>query len=320
MTDALATTSIASLKVGTRGSPLALVQTREFMATLGRYCDSIGAPRHFIETEIGVTGDAVQNRKLAEIGGKGLFAKEIHEALTDGRIDLAVHSLKDLETEMPPGLLLGCVLKREDPRDGLVLRAGAGSQSDPFAALPQGAVIGTCSVRRQAQLLHVRPDLRIVDMRGNVNTRMAKLERGECEATLLAIAGLNRMGWSLPNAVPLDPRIMVPAAAQGIIGITVRAADTALVALLAAIDDPHARAVSNAERSLLATLDGSCQTPIGGFADVDSGTLRLTGLVARMDGSFLARRELSGPVADAARIGAALGAELRAACPADVLA
>ncbi len=288
------------IRAGTRGSPLALVQTRTFLALLG---------------------DAVQDRPLADIGGKGLFAKEIHEALLDGRIDCAVHSLKDLETELPAGIVLGCVLAREDARDVLILgeTCGAPDPTDPFAALPQGALVGTSSVRRQAQLRHARPDLVVASIRGNVQTRLRKLRDGDCQASLLALAGLNRLGIALPNVVVLPPEAMLPASAQGIVGITVRADDTVLRERLAAIEDPTSRIVATAERAVLAALDGSCRTPIGAHASVrPDGALTLTGMVARADGSFLLRRTTSGSTTDAERIGAELGAGLYADSPADL--
>src|SRR6476619_1521268 len=179
------------LRVGTRGSPLALVQTRGFLAVLTRFCPVLRSLNVFEEHIIRTTGDAVQDRRLADIGGKGLFAKEIHDALTQGRIDLAVHSLKDLETTLPPGVVLGCTLEREDARDALIL-ADPGTRTataDPFGSLSAGAVVGTSSVRRQAQLLHVRPDINITMLRGNVQTRLSKLADGACAASLLAFAG-----------------------------------------------------------------------------------------------------------------------------------
>jgi hydroxymethylbilane synthase len=297
------------VRAGTRGSPLALIQTREFLGLLG------GGQEVVITT----TGDAVQDRPLATIGGKGLFAKEIHEALLDGRIDCAVHSLKDLETELPPGIVLGCVLKREDPRDVLILPETVTATDDPLALLPTGSVIGTSSVRRRAQLLHRRPDLTVTSIRGNVQTRLRKLREGACYATLLAQAGLTRLEMQLPEAVTLEPDIMLPAAAQGIIGITARAGDADLLTAMAAIDDPLARIAATAERAVLAVLDGSCRTPIGAYAQLlADGTLSLTGLVARADGSFLLRRSLTGPAGDAARLGEALGRSLRADAPADL--
>ncbi|MBV9783436.1 MAG: hydroxymethylbilane synthase [Acidisphaera sp.] len=309
------------LRVGTRGSPLALIQARSFLGVLRYFCPVLRSLDVFEEHAIRTTGDAVQDRRLAEIGGKGLFAKEIHEALADGRVDFAVHSLKDLETELPPGIVLACTLRREDARDVLVLApdTGPADPSDPYAVLPAGAVIGTSSVRRQAQLLHARPDLRIVTMRGNVQTRLEKLRRGDCDASLLALAGLRRLGLEDIPSVVLDADAMVPSAGQGIIGVTVRADDVELRELLGAIEDPEAKAVATAERALLAALDGSCRTPIGGHARLlPDGALHLIGLVARPDGSFLLKRSLHGAASDAARIGTTLGAGLRADSPADI--
>jgi len=289
----------------------------------------------FAEHLIRTTGDATQaaGTRLADIGGKGLFAKEIHEALADGRIDFAVHSLKDLESELPAGIVLGCTLQREDPRDALILGPAChvatgnapdgktGDAADPYACLPAGAVIGTASVRRQAQLLHARPDLTTATLRGNVQTRLEKVASGVCAASLLAYAGLRRMGLADRAGVVLDAETMVPAVCQGIVGVTVRADDTDLRALLAAIEDAEARAVATAERALLAALDGSCRTPIGGYARLlANGELHLSGLVARPDGSFLLKRRLHGVAADAARIGAELGASLRADSPRDIFA
>ena len=277
----------------------------------------------FEEHAIATSGDKILDRRLADVGGKGLFAKEIHEALADGRIDFAVHSLKDLETELPPGIVLACTLAREDSRDALILGAGAGKvdPADPYACLPSGAVIGTSSVRRQSQLLHARPDLRIEMIRGNVQTRLSRLRgEGGPAATLLALAGLRRLGLEAEASVILDPEAMVPAAGQGIVGVTVRADDTELLELLSGIEDAEARAVSTAERALLAALDGSCRTPIGGHARLlPNGELHLTGLVARADGTFLLKRALHGAPADAAAIGRTLGESLRRDSPADIL-
>ncbi len=317
----VATQVRAPLRAGTRGSPLALVQTRMFLRVLAETYPAPPSLDAFKEHVIATTGDAVQDRPLADIGGKGLFAKEIHEALLDRRIDCAVHSLKDLETELPAGIVLGCVLQREDARDVLILAEARlpPDPSDPFSVLPQGALIGTASVRRQAQLLHARPDLRMATIRGNVQTRLRKLRGGACEATMLALAGLRRLGMKLPGAMILDPDVMLPSAGQGIVGVTLRADDHALRDLLAAVEDPEARAAAAAERAMLATLDGSCRTPIGGHARLlPDGRLTLTGLVARADGSFLLKRSLDGAPADAARLGQALGESLRADAPADL--
>jgi hydroxymethylbilane synthase len=308
----------AMLRIGTRGSPLALIQVRGFIDLLrGHYAGQVE------ECVIRTTGDAVQDRRLAEIGGKGLFAKEIHEALSQGRIDCAVHSLKDLETSLPSGIVLGCTLRREDARDALILAdAGAVADAgDPFAALPLGALVGTSSVRRQAQLLHARPDICITMLRGNVQTRLAKLQEGTCAASLLALAGLKRLGLGARAYVVLDPDIMVPAAGQGIVGVTVRQDDVALRASLADIEDREARVTATAERAMLQRLDGSCRTPIAANAElIADGQLHLTGLVARGDGSFLLKRRLQGPVADADRIGHELGDSLRTDCPRDIFA
>ncbi len=310
------------LEVGTRASPLALAQTREFLSLLSRVCPVLRGMQVFREHAIVTTGDAVQDRPLAAIGGKGLFAKEIHAALMEGRIDFAVHSLKDLETTLPPGLVLGCVLTREDRRDALLLSqdlpapvAGA----DALDCLPEGATIGTCSVRRQAQLWHARPDLRMVALRGNVQTRLAKLAEGRFDASLLAYAGLRRLDLAREAAVVLPEDVMLPAACQGIVGITVREADTAVRGLLAAIEDKTARIAATAERALQAALDGTCSTPIGAAATVSGDTVRLTGLVASLDGTFLRRISGSAGVADAARLGREIGLELRALAPAGVL-
>jgi hydroxymethylbilane synthase len=298
---------------------LALVQTRAFLRLLAAVPDA-GEGQEVI---IATTGDAVQDRPLADIGGKGLFAKEIHEALLDHRIDCAVHSLKDLETELPPGIVLSCVLAREDARDVLILGDSCATPdpTDPLAALPHAAVVGTSSVRRQAQLLHARPDLRVASIRGNVQTRLRKLREGECQASMLALAGLRRLGMEVQRGAVLEPETMVPAAAQGIVGITVRTDDTALRDRLSQIEDPASRVVATAERALLGALDGSCRTPIGAHARLlADGTITLTGLVARADGSFLLKRTLTGAAADAARIGSDLGASLRGDAPADLFA
>ena len=311
------------LRVGTRASPLALVQTRAFLATLRHFCPVLRAMDVFEEHAIRTTGDAVQDRRLAEIGGKGLFAKEIHEALAAGEIDFAVHSLKDLETFLPPGIVLACTLAREDARDTLIVAPdlAAPDAADPYACLPAGSVVGTSSPRRQAQLLHARPDLRIGLLRGNVQTRLDKLRAGHCQATLLALAGLRRLGVEGAASVVLDPEIMVPSAGQGIVGVTVRESDLALREMLGGIEDRVAKSVATAERALLAELDGSCRTPIGGHARLlPDGMLRLTGLVAREDGGFVLKRSLEGLAADAARVGTELGASLRADSPADLFA
>ncbi|WP_459674047.1 hydroxymethylbilane synthase [Acidisoma sp. 7E03] len=311
------------LRVGTRASPLALQQTRSFLKTLTRVCPVLHQMDVFQEHVIRTTGDAVQDRRLAEIGGKGLFAKEIHEALLDRRIDLAVHSLKDLETSLPPGIVLACTLPREDVRDALILSDSCAEvdPSDPYASLPHGAVVGTCSVRRQAQLLAARPDLTITMMRGNVQSRLDKIRHGDCTASLLAMAGLRRLGLEAEASVALGPEIMLPAACQGIVGVTAREDATELRDLLKIIEDEAARVAATAERALLGTLDGSCSTPIGAFGELLPGRrLRLTGLLASVDGRFLRRDAIEGAAADAAQMGRELGASLKAGAPAAVFA
>ncbi|GBQ40872.1 hydroxymethylbilane synthase [Acidocella aminolytica 101 = DSM 11237] len=308
------------MQVGTRGSPLARQQTQTFLHLLTTFCPVLRGMQVFEEHIILTTGDAVQHRPLAEIGGKGLFAKEIHEQLLAGTIDFAVHSLKDLETVLPDGIALACTLKREDARDALILPPGAVvDTADPFGALTQGAVVGSASVRRQAQMKYARPDLNFTLLRGNVGTRLGKVENGALDATLLAYAGLRRLGLAEKASLVLSPEQMVPAACQGIVGITVRAEDTELLSLLSGIEDQEARAVSRAERALLGALDGSCRTPIGGYARLlEDGALHLTGLVARADGTFLLKRSLTGAVADAERLGRELGESLKADSPDDI--
>ena len=306
------------LRVGTRNSPLALYQARLLMSLVTQNNPLLDLEEHAIVT----SGDRIQHRRLADMGGKGLFAKEIHEALLDYRIDCAVHSLKDLETELPPGIVLACTLMREDARDALILgpTCGAADLEDAWSAIPIGATVGTASVRRQSQLLYQRPDLKVETIRGNVQTRLNKVKMGDgVAASFLAVAGLRRLGLDMGSALVLEPEVMVPAAGQGIIGITTRADDVVLRELLATVEDPEARVVSTAERALLAALDGSCRTPIGSYAQLlSNGDVHLTGLVACSNGQFLLKRSLHAPGADADRLGAELGRSLRADSPADI--
>ena len=255
---------------------------------------------------IRTTGDRVQNRQLAEIGGKGLFTKEIEEALFDDRIDLAVHSLKDMETVLPAGLAIACVLKRDDPRDVLVAQGGAG-----LAALPRGARVGTVSLRRRAQLLRHRGDLAIVPVRGNVNTRLGKLAAGEFDALVLALCGLERLGETALVSDILPPELMLPAVGQGAIAVECRAMDDWVRQLLAPLHDPASAACVTAERAMLAALDGSCRTPIAGLATIDGDRLSLEGLLLAPDGNDERRGRIAGAVADAEAIGSELGAQLR---------
>ena len=297
----------AKLRIGTRGSPLARVQTALVCRALQEAHPELASPGALKVVAIRTTGDRVVDRPLAELGGKGLFCKEIEAALLAGRIDLAVHSMKDLPTWLPKGLVIGAVLAREDPRDVLIARAPT-----TIADLPEAAVIGTASVRRRAQLLARRPDLRVVNFRGNVETRLRKLAAGEVDATLLALAGLKRLGIDSAGAVILAPEIMLPAVGQGAIGIECREDDAGARALLAAIDDPASSACLRAERALLAALDGSCHTPIAGYAELDGSRLSLRALIARPDGSESLCAARCGAIAEGEALGRDAGRELKA--------
>jgi hydroxymethylbilane synthase len=294
------------LRLGSRGSPLALAQAAEAKARLAAAHPALAAPDAIEIVAIRTSGDRPSQRPLAEEGGKALFTKEIEEALLAGTIDFAVHSLKDMETALRPGLIIACCLPREDPRDALVAK-GAHRVAD----LARGAVVGTASVRRKAQLLHARPDLAIVTLRGNVGTRLAKLESGDFAATILAAAGLRRLGRleGVASIIPADE--MLPAAGQGIIAIEARADDRRILDVLAAIDDAAASTSARAERALLAALDGSCRTPIAALATLDGGTLALDAMVIRPDGGAVYRAHRAGAVSDAAAMGTDAGAELR---------
>lgn len=290
MTHALPTPA-DPLRIGTRGSPLALAQAHE---TRARLMAAFGLPEAaFAITVIKVTGDAVQDRPLSQIGGKGLFTREIEEALLDRSIDIAVHSMKDMPVDQPAGLLIDCHLPREDVRDAFVsLSAGE------LADLAPGAVVGTSSPRRRAQLLARRPDLQIVEFRGNVQTRLRKLGEGVAQATFLAMAGLNRLNLGDVPRVPISPDDMLPAVAQGAIGIERRARDGRAEMMLAAIHDGPTGQRLAAERAFLAALDGSCQTPIAGLAELTAGGLRLRGEILRVDGSAVLADDGAVPVAD----------------------
>ncbi len=303
-----ATLAPTPIRLGTRGSPLALVQAGEVEARLE--AAHPGLAGRVERVAIKTAGDAVQDRTLAALGGKGLFTKELDEALRDGRIDLAVHSMKDMQTWLPAGVAIACVLPREDPRDALI----AGTCAS-IGALARGAVLGTASLRRQAQALALRPDLRVVTLRGNVETRLKKLAAGEVDATLLALAGLRRLGLAWRASAVLTPEEMLPAVAQGAIAVTIRADDTALRDLLAPLDHPPSALRVAAERACLAVLEGSCRTPIAALAELAGGSLRLRALVAMPDGSAVEREELSGPAEDALAIGRSVGAALKARSP-----
>jgi hydroxymethylbilane synthase len=294
------------LRIGTRGSPMALCQTALVRDRLrGAHPDLAVAGAVEIVT-IRTTGDRVQDRRLAEIGGKGLFTKEIEEALFTGRIDLAVHSLKDVETWLPDGLEIACVLPRDDPRDAFV-----SMQAPSFDALPKGARIGTASLRRQAQLLRRRPDLTVVPIRGNVNTRLKKLEAGEVDGLVLALCGLERLGMAGQAIEILSREVMLPAVGQGALAVECRAGDDGLRRLLKPLHDPGSAACVKAERAMLAALDGSCRTPIAGLAELDGDRLLLEGLLLKPDGSAEVRARCAGAIGEAESLGTELGAELR---------
>ena len=291
------------LKIGTRGSPLALWQAHEVQRCLGV---AFGLPEAAFEiVVIKVTGDQIQDKALREIGGKGLFTREIEEALLDGGIDIAVHSMKDMPTVQPEGLVLDCYLPREDVRDAFVSPTVAS-----LGALPVGAVVGSSSLRRRAQLALRRPDLKLVEFRGNVQTRMRKLEEGVAHATFLAMAGLNRLGMAGVARGAIAVEEMLPAVAQGAIGVERRVADARVAGLLAAIHDGPTGLRLAAERSFLARLDGSCETPIAGLALIEGDALWLRGELLRPDGSASVSGELRGPVADGPGLGRALADEL----------
>ncbi|WP_172299628.1 hydroxymethylbilane synthase [Pseudoruegeria sp. HB172150] len=295
------------LKIGTRGSPLALAQAHE---TRERIAAEFGLPQQAFEVVvIKTTGDdaalIAADRPLKEIGNKGLFTKEIEEALLAGAIDIAVHSMKDMPTEQPKGLLLDCYLPREDVRDAFVSPALGG-----IGDLPEGAVVGTSSLRRRAQLLHRRPDLTVVEFRGNVQTRLRKLGEGVAQATFLAMAGLNRLDIPDVPMVAVSPDEMLPAIAQGAIGIERRGDDGSVAELLEAIHDAETAKRLAAERALLAALDGSCETPIAGLAEMEGGNLRLRGQILRPDGSEALFDEATGAVEDGAEMGRVMAAAL----------
>ena len=296
--------------IGTRGSPLALAQTGMVRAALIAAHPDLGGEDAIAVEIIRTTGDKVFDRPLADIGGKGLFTKEIDEAMLAGRIDLAVHSMKDVPTWLPDGIVIPCCMEREDPRDAWI-----GSGPGGLDELAPGAVVGTASLRRASQLLHRRPDLTVMPLRGNVGTRIDKVAAGEVAATLLALAGLKRLGRADAATAILSTDVMLPAIAQGAVGIACRADDARAHALLAQLAHAETAIQVTAERALLARLDGSCRTPIAGLARIDTAnqTLSLKGLVAKTDGSQVIALEEQGPVTAAADIGAALGDRLLAA-------
>lgn len=288
------------VRVGTRGSPLALSQTQWVVERL------VSAPVEIVV--IKTSGDRLAQASLAEFGGKGLFVKEIEEALLEGRVDVAVHSLKDLPAEIPPGLCLAALPQREDPRDVLVSRSQGG-----IDALPKRAIVGTGSLRRRVQLLASRPDLTVEPIRGNVDTRLRKLESGALDAVMLAAAGLNRLGLSPEGAHRLPPEEFIPAVGQGILAIEARQGDRAILDLLAGLDHAETRQRALAERAFLSCLGGSCHTPVAAHAGLsDHGELVMVGMVASLDGRRVIRARVSGPAAGAETLGEKLAEELNA--------
>ncbi len=298
------------LRIGTRGSPLALAQAhavRDRLAAAHRW-----APDAIEISAIRTSGDRIQDRPLADAGGKGLFTKEIEQALIDGAVDLAVHSAKDMPTALPDGLMIAACLEREDVRDAFISRKAAS-----LHALAAGAVVGTSSLRRQAQVRRLRPDLGVANFRGNVETRLRKLDEGLADATLLALAGLKRLGLAQTATAILPVEEFLPAVGQGAIAIEARTADARVRDLVAAVDHADTSAALTAERAFLAVLDGSCRTPIAGHATLAAQSLQFRGLILRPDGSEAHETACAGAREDAAAIGAEAGRELKRLAPAD---
>jgi hydroxymethylbilane synthase len=303
----------AWMRIGTRGSPLALAQAHETRRLLAQAHDM---PEDRIEiVVIKVMGDQIVDRALSEAGGKGLFTKEIDLAQLAGEVDIAVHSSKDLPTILPDGLEIAGYLTREDVRDVFI-----SPRAKRLRDLPEGALVGTASLRRQALVKKIRPDLRVGLLRGNVQTRLAKLESGECDATLLALAGLKRLGLTDHATEILSEEDFLPAVGQGAIGITVRSDDHQTHVRIGAILHPATNYALTLERAYLRVLDGSCRTPIAGLAKVDGQRVTFRGMIMRSDGSEIYETRLSGSVEEAERLGVQAGQDLLARAPADILA
>jgi hydroxymethylbilane synthase len=295
------------LRIGTRGSKLALRQAAELCERLKHAHPELAVPDALETVVIRTTGDRITDRSLADIGGKGLFTKELEEALRDRRIDLAVHSLKDMPAPLPDGLAIACHLPREDARDALIA-----PRATSLKDLPHGASIGTSSPRRQAQLLHARPDFKIVPLRGNVDTRLAKIAAGAADATVVALAGLKRLKRERDATAILSIEEMLPAAAQGVIAIEIRTDDAKARTLLAAIDHRPTAICASAERALLETLDGTCRTPIAALASLDGDRLTLDAMVLSPDGRICHRLNRSTTTSRARELGREIGEALRA--------
>ncbi|MEJ8475781.1 hydroxymethylbilane synthase [Roseibium algae] len=293
------------LRIGTRGSELALVQARDVRA---RLMAAHGMPEEAFEIQvIKTSGDIIRDRPLSEVGGKGLFTKEIEEAMLDGRIDLAVHCVKDMPTVLPDGLALTAIIESEDPRDAFI-----SPKAKRLEDLPHGAVIGSSSLRRQAMIKHLRPDIDVVMYRGNVGTRLRRVREGEVDATLLAYSGLKRLGMEDVVTCVLEPDQFLPAVGQGANCIESRIDDEVTLGMLAAIHHPGTERRIVAERSFLAVLDGSCRTPIGGLAILDGDRLHLKGTILKPDGSIVHDIEREGLAVDAEALGRDAGEALKA--------
>ena len=290
-----------NIVIGSRGSQLALWQANWVKSELERLHDNVDIDIRIIAT----SGDIIQDVPLAKTGGKGLFVKEIEEALLANEIDLAVHSMKDVPMELPTELGISVITKRENPLDALISKNG-----EKLADLPQGATIGTSSLRRSSQLLKYRGDFKIHPLRGNVDTRLRKVEEGKYDAILLASAGLNRLGWANRITEEISHDILLPAMGQGALGIETRLDDTKIYDLISTLNHEQTHYAVSAERSLVGRLDGGCQVPIGAYARVEKGLITLKGLVASLDGEIIYKLENVGPVDDAINIGQELGAQL----------
>jgi hydroxymethylbilane synthase len=297
------------LRIGTRGSPLALAQAH---MTRGALAAAHGVAEDAIEiTVIRTSGDRIQDRPLSEAGGKGLFTKEIEEALIENRIDIAVHSAKDMPTMLPDGLMLAACLPREDVRDVFISH-----KAQTVRDLPQGAVVGTASLRRQAMVKRLRPDVSTIVLRGNVETRLRKLEAGEVDAALLALAGLKRLGLAEKATSLLDANEFLPAVGQGAVTIEARRDDTRTRERLAKVDHADTSVALACERAFLAVLDGSCRTPIAGHAVISGDTMSFRGMILRPDGSEIFETGRNGRTTDADKLGADAGEELKRLAPA----
>jgi hydroxymethylbilane synthase len=289
------------IRIGTRGSKLAIVQCEWVRERIRSTNPAVEVGLVRIKTE----GDKILGSPLSKIGGKGLFVKEIEEALLDGRVDLAVHSMKDLPAELPEGLILAAFPEREDPHDVLISNGNL-----PLSELPKGGRLGTSSLRRAAQVLHLRPDLEILPLRGNVDTRLKKLKRGDFDAVILAAAGINRLGLAEEISQILTTVDVLPAIGQGVLGLEVRRDDRTVIDLLAAMNHRPTELAATAERAFLQKLEGGCQVPIAGLARLDGDALNLEGMVAELDGSRLLRDKIRGPGEQARELGASLAGRL----------